>query len=657
MVKVTGIDIGSSHIHLVEVDGSARRYKISSLVSYPRSQGGLEEGEAADSIRKSSLVDDLARAFDLAGAERTNTLLALSASHCVLRNIKMPFRGKGDIDKVLKFEAESYIHSHSIDDVVVDCSVVEESDTGTELFMVAHPKAELGENLKALNKVGVDPQVCDLDACLLVGAAKASGWLSTQPTGDAGTEPGEEEPRPKLILDMGYSSTQIILVQGERLVASRCLRWGLDRFERLLADGLQVSAGEVHEALERHFGIDRSPAVVPEDGSEFAEGVDPDFAATEQAVMGAAFAPDLATASRAPQLKIGLSELSDASAALAASLFREITRFMAGQKLAGELSSILVSGGGSKLPGFIRALGSESDAAVETLDLIGDTEKDPELVLPAPQLNLAYAAAMAGIGASSSLMNFRQEELSFKRKFDQLKFPLALFTLLLAILLFFMNLILLRGIQRVEWSIGVEHKAPVRGAKARKGRPPKTVNIWTGLLYDLATDNRRTGRIRRVLGQKHHSDYEKRLRAAEPMNRLVETKSFLVRLKKKLETETGFHSELKLESGLSILQAFSAAIDKADSDKRLERFIITKLNLHVGVKRNRNLDFTIAFEGEQFREQKAIFAQIMKSCCGGKGPFESVNASRETQITNSIYRATYLFTFTLKRSIEVFQPQ
>lgn len=663
MGKVTGIDIGSSHIHMVEVDGSARRHKISKFISFPRSSGGLVEGEEADSVKKSLLIDDLAQAFEESGIGKMQALLALSSSHCVLRNITLPFKGKDVISKVVKFEAESYIHSHSIDDVIVDSCTVEERDKVTELFLAAYPKALLSESLKALNKIGVDPQVCDLDACLLVGAASALGLLSSSTNGPDSTEGSNKSPN--LILDIGYASTQITLVDGARILTSRSVRWGLDRCERKLADELQVDPREVHEALDRHFGLARPRETVLAAGGEAAasenesenENSDPAIVATE---LDSNVIPDdseLVLDFEASSLSIGLAELSDASRALAASLFREIVRFLSGQKMSGDLGRIFVSGGGSRWPGFIEAMSRESGVSVETLDLLAEIEIEPALELPAPELNLAYAAAMTGLGASTSSMNFRQEELVFKRKFDQLKFPLALFTLLLAILLFFMNLILYRGIQRVEWSIGVETKAAIRGAKVSPGKKARTVQVWTGLLHDLATANRRSGRIMKVLGKRRHSEYQKRIRATEPMDRLVETRNYLARIKKKLEKETGFHSELKLESGLAVLQAFSVAIDKADRDPRMEDFIITQMNMVVGTKKNRSLTFTIAMAGERFREQKGVFAQIMKSCCGGDGPFESVKDSSEVQITNSIYRATYLFTFTLKKSIDVFQPE
>ncbi|MCA8969321.1 MAG: pilus assembly protein PilM [Planctomycetes bacterium] len=315
MAKVTGIDIGSSSIKLVEIEGSPRKWRVQRVISLPRSVPHEAEDDTPPPDERELLLSDLKAALHESGVTKERSFLAVSAAPCVLRTMTLPFKGKEEIRKVLKFEAEGYIHSHPIDDVVVDAVTIAERKDGTELFLVACPKETLGSELKILQKAGCDPEFADLGAALLVEAADELGAFEVvladgeEAQSRPEAQPGELQPV-DLVLDLGATSVQLIVVRGGALQTVRCLRWGLGRFMTIDSTGI----------------------------------------------------------ARADETKSG---------ELAERILREAQRYLSGLGLDGGARRIFVSGGGARWPGLPEAIAATSGTTVEILDLLlraGSTE-------------------------------------------------------------------------------------------------------------------------------------------------------------------------------------------------------------------------------------------------------------------------------------------
>src|SRR5690606_21085939 len=100
--------------------------------------------------------------------------LGFPCREAVLRTITIPFVGDENVRKVVKFEVEGNIHSHNVDDMVVDFLTIEAQQTQTKVMVVAAPKAPLRTRLKALEGVGIEPETVDLDATALY---RTADWL------------------------------------------------------------------------------------------------------------------------------------------------------------------------------------------------------------------------------------------------------------------------------------------------------------------------------------------------------------------------------------------------------------------------------------------------------------------------------------------------
>lgn len=647
MTKVTGIDIGRAWIHLVEVDGSPRKYTVSKVHSVARDPNSPNPGA------------DLARAFEECGAVRNRALLAVPGNLCTFRNMNLPFKGVDAIKKVLKFEAESVIHSHAIDDIIVEGTPIVENPDGTEIFMAACPKDYLREGLAALKQAAVEVEVFDLDVTLLVNAAKNLGHFQA--------DEGEKEDGfviegdSQVIIGLGSESTTFILVKDGKLLTARVLRWGVDHLIRSLARSLAIDPLLARASLDHFLGLE-----VP---AEVAVAIESELTEEESEEIVNEAAAEVAEAVEAGPAIVQLDPLmlQKEIRSLAQSIFRELTRFLAGTKGVGNPTKLLITGGGGLLPDFMDILEEESGVGVQALDLLGCSQD----VAPAvgelePQLDLALAAAMAGIGAIETSMNFRSEDLVFKRKFEQLKFPLATLVLAGAIALFFLNILDVKALNDIEGSMGVWIEEP----RARGSDKKLPSGYAKGLLqpYVYSTRSRTkyhaNSTVGRVLsGNKQCRELYNKLQAAGRFDRIAALRTFLRNEKTAEGKATGYFPEIKLESGTAVLQCFMEAVMAADKDPELKRFIIPEMDLLLGrEKKNRRFTFTVAFMGaEEFRQQNAIFDKHMKAVLGngtsGNGsPFESVEFKFSKILEEGIYRGSYIYEFTIKPSFDVFQP-
>ena len=627
MTKAFGIDVGSSFIHLVELDGSARRFKVSRMVSLPR-QPQLEavdsaEGGDAPIPRPDRLDREIGRALDDFAVARERSVLSVRGASCILRNFVVPFRGRDEIRKVLKFESEGQIHSHSIDDVVVDATVVTEDDDGTELFMAALPKATLAPQLDVLAGHGVSPEKADLDCALLHQAAMHVGALEEAAEDDL-----------DLIVGIGQSSIQLVLTRGGRLATARVLRWGLDNLENELASSLGSDRAAVHEAMHRFFELPVAEDLV-EAGEHLEES---EGEAAEELVH------------TPPPVGINVheDELRSGGQRLATRLAREIFRFLAGLQRTGTLRQVLLTGGGARLPGIDQHLADELQVEVSPLDLLarvtGDEEGDPGF-------DTALAAAMVALGATKATMNFRQEELAFRRKFDKLKVPIAAFVWLFLgyVVLTCYNLTVER--KHLDWVVGV----PLVEDSNRSFRTPR----YTGMLESLANPQRGKSYVLRDVTDTRDAwnILEAVAKEEKPGERVATLLSRLRSLKRKLEKDTGYFPEVKLESGLAVLQAFAEIVEKADASPSIGRFVVTEIDMRLGERtKPGRLSFKVGFRGSDFRIQSSNFQSICLQAVEGDGPFEKFEQKRGEELYSDIDGASFDLQFDIKNPYGVFQP-
>src|SRR5688572_9420743 len=120
MARAVGLGIGTRTVKVVELSGSAKAFRIQRLAvrevpAHPP-EGTVPAAWDADE----ALAGVVREVFDSLQLPREDVCASFDSGSTIFREITVPFLETEQIRKVVRFEAENHLHSHSVDEVVVN---------------------------------------------------------------------------------------------------------------------------------------------------------------------------------------------------------------------------------------------------------------------------------------------------------------------------------------------------------------------------------------------------------------------------------------------------------------------------------------------------------------------------------------------------------
>lgn len=225
--KILGIDIGSSRIKVVQV---SRGLRASQMTGY----GSARLPADADPQQVATTLAGLISEENL---ESDRYLVALPTNETFLRRLSFPFSAPRKIAQVIDFEIEPGLPL-PLDAVQVDFVKTDPRPDGTHgVLAAAFPKGVLDPLLSALQEVGIQPEVVDLDGS---GLFFVAGQLK------------QHLPEQFAILDIGQRKTNLFYQNRGKDMYLRSLNIGCGQMSRKIAEILGIS---VDEAVEKVFSM------------------------------------------------------------------------------------------------------------------------------------------------------------------------------------------------------------------------------------------------------------------------------------------------------------------------------------------------------------------------------------------------------------------
>lgn len=621
MVKTVGIDAGDHAVKIVELDGNYRKTRLLRV----------HEQVIADAATRVDTVASAARAAFDAGM-KGEVFLGHPCREAVLRVIDLPFKGHEAIRKVVKAEIEGEIHSHVVDDMIVDFHELGATpEGGTRVLVGSVPKEALRNQLKVLSKVSIEPESVDLDTMSLWRAAHWAGAFegSAADPASAGCT---------AVVDVGARSVKIILVEGEQLVEMRALRLGDAAIGEEVARHLGVPAASTREAVRRGLatGSDQEVEVedvVPATGNEQAPA-----APTKRVVT------------------VTHAQVEAAQTAFLQRLARELVRYLTSSGKASRIKTLWITGGASRTPGIREMLQEVFSTEPRELDLLGRMQHDLDAEQAAalgPSLATAIGLALTKFGGPTGF-NLRQEDLAFTRGFERIKFPLAIACMLGLLALFVHGNRRTQELKNLELRIGRTHVDP---------KNPKAPPVFHGMLNSVLGSSWFESPQQFRYEQSKGKDYLYKDLVAELMAAPVHRRIALVRDKLKAvadqkQKESGVYEDVSLESGLAVLVRFAQVIKSVEP--QLGRYLMMKLDLNMKAP-SRSLDFVVALRGDRFRDAMAAIEEAFKAeYAKPDSPFEEPK-SRDAKSKEDLFKqgpgGTPGVYFTMKLRVkDSFQP-
>ena len=451
MAFYAGIEIDGTQVRATVVEGSPKKVRVVDFVE------GLIEGETPEE-RAHSLREILGDALLSKERAGLDTSLSLGADRAVLREISVPYSKDEMIAKTIRYESESYIFSHSIDDLIIEYLKCNETEAGSRLILCAVEKQNIQRELDQLKSVEIDPVHVELNATSL-----AQAYRHAEPNA------GEEN---TLLVQIEREHTTFVLLESGKITKVRSV-WNVVHGLGDLPDSPmlldpewdvgntdpEAAVDEVESAIEDRFQeIERSLSGLGEDpesparptelpaetaasssfGDEepmFAVVSDEEFERFQDsdAAVGSAegdSAPAAEAASEGAATGLALAPVGDPFDRIVI----ELERTFAGYLLGGSIDRLVVTGAEAAAIDAPRRLGDhfEVEAVGVPLDRMESelSGTDHQAFVQGGAVSLGLALRTAGVVESS--FELRRDEFRFERRFERLMPSLTLVSMMLA---------------------------------------------------------------------------------------------------------------------------------------------------------------------------------------------------------------------------------
>ncbi|MFN2597794.1 MAG: type IV pilus assembly protein PilM [Pyrinomonadaceae bacterium] len=344
--NLVGLDIGSSSVKAVELQGKPGSLVLASLAHEPLPPDSVVDGQI---MELNSVSQTIATVFDSNQIKTARVAAGVSGSSVIVKNIIVPPMTEAELEESIDWHAEEHI-PFDIADVSLDYQVVGSTPDSLHVLMAACKRDFVANVKQAIQLAGKHPAIIDVDAFALQNCYEVNYEPQANQT--------------VALLNVGASTMNINIVQGARSVFTRDVSVGGNQYTALLQKELGLTFDQA-EAIKR----------------------------------GGALPAD----SEQRDLSQVLETISDI---LALEIQKTIDFYRAtSEDGEGAVQKILISGGGSKLPGLADFLTSRFEMPVEHFDpfrniKIDAHRFDPEYLKEVvPEMAVAVGLALRGVEA------------------------------------------------------------------------------------------------------------------------------------------------------------------------------------------------------------------------------------------------------------------
>jgi type IV pilus assembly protein PilM len=344
--NLVGLDIGSSSVKAIELQGKPGSLVLMSLAHELLLPDSVVDGQI---MELNTVSQTIANVFQANQIKATRVAAGVSGSSVIVKNIMVPPMTEQELEESIDWHAEEHI-PFDIADVSLDYQVVGSTPDSLHVLMAACKRDFIANIKQAIQLAGKQPHVIDVDAFALQNCYEVNYEPQASQT--------------VALLNVGASTMNINIVQGTRSVFTRDVSVGGNQYTSLLQKELGLTF-EQAEAVKRGGPLP--------DGAEVRD------------------------------LKQVLETISDI---LALEIQKTFDFYRAtSDESEGGVQKILISGGGSKLPGLADFLASRFELPVEHFDPFRrikidarryDAEYLKEVI---PEMAVAVGLALRGVEA------------------------------------------------------------------------------------------------------------------------------------------------------------------------------------------------------------------------------------------------------------------
>ncbi|HUP00176.1 MAG TPA: type IV pilus assembly protein PilM [Gemmatimonadota bacterium] len=335
------IDLGSSHIKILVLEGEGPKARIAALGVEPLPADAIVAGEimdyhlVVDSLKK--LRDRVGQRIRLRGRP---VATSVSGRDVIVKRIKMDRMQEGEARQVIRWEAEQHV-PFDMDSVSLDFEILDPDADGLqmEVLLVAAKRDLVETRMRLLGEAGFETAIIDIDAFAVQTAFEHNYEHAAYGT--------------FCLVNIGRETTNLSLVESGRPLLTRDIAVGERKFVEALVEALDATVEDAERRLQQWDTLDHGARQALDD-------------AIDSVVTPIERARGFLTASE-------------------------------GDKR--EIDEVVLSGGGAAIPGLQAAIADRLNVEVTMLDPLKMVEMGPDpgdvAAGPAGRAALAVAVGLA----------------------------------------------------------------------------------------------------------------------------------------------------------------------------------------------------------------------------------------------------------------------
>lgn len=343
--SVAGLDIGSSSVKMVELDGKANSLNLVSLGFENLPDDTIIDGQIMELNTVSNAIQSVCSSNNV---NANSVVTGVSGHSVIIKNIVLPPMSQEELEESIDWHAEEHI-PYDLADVSLDYQITGTTSDSTYVLIAACKRERIDNIRQAIQLAGKEPAIIDVDTFALQNCYE----LNYQP----------DESQVVTLLNIGASTMNVNIVKGTRSLFTRDITVGGSQFTDVLQRSLGLSYQQA-EAVKR--GVTNAVEGIEE------KSIEP--------------------------LMNNVTEIVAMEIQKTFDFYRATT-----EDNHTVVQKILISGGGSKLQGLAQDLSARLELPVEVLDPFRNIKVDSRRFDPAylseimPEMAVAVGLAMRGV--------------------------------------------------------------------------------------------------------------------------------------------------------------------------------------------------------------------------------------------------------------------
>lgn len=235
-----GLDIGSSSIKILELKGDKKTEAVGMVVN-PVGRSGVD----LPVEQRAKLAEAVKGLVKESGVKGRSVVLSIPEPQVFSRILKLPVMSTPELASAIKWELDQVVpfppDQIEISWVVIDKPKKKIGNEKMKVFVVAVPKKVTESYVKFLSLTGLEPERIENEVLSL-----ARGLFGF--TMDKGVS---------LVLDIGASSTKMVVVEKEQIHLSHVVPLAGMAMTRMISEAFKISVSQAEE-YKRAYGVDKS---------------------------------------------------------------------------------------------------------------------------------------------------------------------------------------------------------------------------------------------------------------------------------------------------------------------------------------------------------------------------------------------------------------